>query len=78
LLADQPLWEKLIKKGFWFYFFSFLIAPAGYIIKVLISNSVSVADVGVLYSIVCLITFLNVYNDLGLLKVFNIFYQDIG
>lgn len=66
LLADQPLWEKLIKKGFWLYFFSFLVAPAGYIIKVLISNSVSVADVGVLYSIVSLITFLNVYNDLWL------------
>ncbi len=66
LLVDQPLWEKLIKKGFWLYFFSFLVAPAGYIIKVLISNSVSVADVGVLYSIVGLITFLNIYNDLGL------------
>ncbi|AHB41440.1 polysaccharide biosynthesis protein [candidate division SR1 bacterium RAAC1_SR1_1] len=66
LLVDQPLGEKLIKKGFWLYFFSFLVAPAGYLIKVIISNSVSVADVGVLYSIIGLITFLNVYNDLGL------------
>ncbi len=66
LLADQPLWEKLIKKWFWLYLFSFLIAPAGYIIKVLISNSVSVADVGVLYSIVGFITLLSTYNDLGL------------
>lgn len=66
LLADQPLWEKLIKKGFWLYFFSFLIAPAWYVIKVLISNSVSVADVWVLYSIVGLVTLLSVYNDLGL------------
>lgn len=66
LLADQPLGQKLIKKWFWLYFFSFLVAPAGYIIKVIISNSVSVADVGVLYSIVWLITFLNVYNDLWL------------
>jgi hypothetical protein len=45
LLPDQPLGEKLIKKGFWLYLFSFLIAPAGYVIKVIISNSVSVADV---------------------------------
>ncbi len=66
LLVDQPLWEKLIKKWFWLYFFSFLIAPASYFIKVIISNSVSVADVGVLYSIVSLIMFLNVYNDLWL------------
>lgn len=66
LLQDQPLWEKLIKKWFWLYLFSFLVAPAGYIIKVLISNSVSVADVWVLYSVVGLIWLLSVYNDLGL------------
>lgn len=66
LLADQPLGEKLIKKGFWLYFFAYLIGPAGYIIKVLVSNSTSVADVGVLYSIVGFIGLLNVYNDLWL------------
>ena len=66
LLADQALGEKLIKKWFWLYLFAYLIAPAWYIVKVVISNSVSVADVGVLYSIVGLIGLLNVYNDLGL------------
>lgn len=66
LLADQPLGEKLIKKGFWLYLFAYLVAPAGYIVKVFVSNSVSVADVWVLYTIVSLIWLLNVYNDLGL------------
>jgi len=66
LLPDQTLGEKLIKKWFWLYLFSFLIAPTGYIIKVIISNTVSIADVGVLYSIIWLITIINVYNDLGL------------
>ncbi len=66
LLADQPLGQKLIKKWFWLYFFAYLIGPASYLIKVIISNSVSVADVGVLYSIIWLITLFNVYNDLGL------------
>jgi len=66
LLQDQPLWEKLIKKWFWLYFFSFLIAPAWYIVKIIVSNSVSVSDVWVLYSILWLIAFLNVYNDLWL------------
>ena len=66
LLIDQPLWEKLIKKWFWLYLFAYLSAPAGYLIKVLVSNSLSVADVGILYTIVSLITILNVYNDLGL------------
>lgn len=66
LLTDQPLWQKLIKKGFWLYFFTYLTVPATYFIKVIISNSLSVADVGILYSIVSLIGLLNIYNDLWL------------
>lgn len=66
ILKDETLWEKLIKKWFWLYFFSFLIAPASYLIKLFISNSISVADVWVLYSVISLITLLNTYNDLGL------------
>ena len=45
LLPDQPLGQKLIKKGFWLYFFMLLTAPVAYIIKVLISNALSVEDV---------------------------------
>lgn len=68
LLQEETLSQKLIKKGFWLYLFSYLIAPGGYLIRLLISNSpeVSVADVGILYSIISLVNFLNVYNDLGL------------
>ena len=66
ILQDQPLWEKLIKKGFWLYFFSFLAAPAGYLIKLFVSNSISVADVWVLYSILSFVWLLNTYNDLWL------------
>lgn len=68
LLQEETLAQKLITKGFWLYLFSYLIAPGGYLIRLMISNApeVSVADLGVLYSIVGLINFLNVYNDLGL------------
>ncbi len=66
LLPDQPLGHKLIKKWFRLYLFVYLAAPAGYLIKVIISNSLSVAEVGILYSIVSLIGLLNVYNDLWL------------
>lgn len=66
LLADQQLWEKLIKKWFWLYIFAYLIAPASYITRMLVSNSLTVEEVWVLYSIVSLITLINVYNDLGL------------
>ncbi len=66
LLADQPLGQKLIKKWFWLYFFTILIAPTGYFIRVLVSNSVSVADVGIIYSIMGLMGILSAYHDLGL------------
>ena len=66
ILKDENLWEKLIKKWFWLYFFSFLVAPASYLIKLFVSNSISVADVWVLYSIISLISLLNTYNDLWL------------
>lgn len=66
LLADQPLGQKLIKKGFWLYFFTILIAPVWYFIRVLISNTVSVADVGIIYSIIGLMGILSAYHDLWL------------
>ena len=66
LLADQPLGQKLIKKWFWLYFFTILIAPTAYFIRVLVSNNVSVADVGIIYSIIWFITILSAYHDLWL------------
>lgn len=66
ILKNQSLWEKLIKKWFWLYLFSYLCAPAAYLIKLFVSNSISVADVWVLYSIISLVSLLNTYNDLGL------------
>jgi len=65
LLKDETLAEKLVKRWKWLYIFSFLIAPSGYIIKLLISNDLSVADVGIIYSIIGLIGILSNYNDLG-------------
>jgi len=64
LLKDETLAEKLIKRGFWIYFFSFLIAPSGYIIKLLISNDLSVEEVWVIYAILWFISILWNYNDL--------------
>lgn len=66
LLRNETLASKLIKNWFWLYLFSFLIAPTGYIIKILVSNSVSVAEVWVLYSIISFITILSTYNWLWL------------
>lgn len=66
LLADEPLGKKLIRKGFWMYLFSYLVAPAGYLIKMIVSNTLSVEDVGVMYAVIGFVTLISVYNDLGL------------
>ena len=68
LLADETLSQKLIKRWFRLYFFWYLAAPLWYLVRLIISNSpeVSVADFGVMYSIISLVTFLWTYNDLWL------------
>lgn len=63
---DIPLKQKLLKKWFWLYFFAFLIAPTGYIIKLIAARTMSVEDIGLFYSILGLIGIVASYNDLGL------------
>ncbi|MEI6119290.1 MAG: oligosaccharide flippase family protein [bacterium] len=65
--------QKLIKKGFWLYFFTMIIAPAGYIIKVIVSNTLSVEDVGIFYSVLGFITLISIYHDLGLTEALQYF-----
>ena len=73
LLADQPLGQKLIKKGFWLYFFMMITTPAGYIIKVIVSNSLSVADVWIFYSVLWFIWLVSIYHDLWLTEALQYF-----
>jgi len=56
--------QKFIKKWFWLYIFSFIIAPIGYIIKIILSDSLSVEDIWILYGIISFVTLLATYNDL--------------
>lgn len=66
LLQNESLIHKLIKKWFWLYLLSYLAAPAGYLTRVIISNSISVEEVGILYSVYGFFAFISIYNDLGL------------
>lgn len=66
LFPDEPLKKKLIRNGFWLYFFSFIVAPTGYIIKVIASRELAVADIGIFYSVLGIIGLLANYSDLGL------------
>ena len=65
-MIDQhnSLAEKFLKKWFWLYLFSFIIAPIWYIIKIIISGELTVSEVGILYGIISLITMISAYNDL--------------
>ncbi len=65
-MIDQhkTLSEKFIKKGFWLYLFSFIIAPIWYIIKIILSWELTVSEVWILYGVISLITMLSAYNDL--------------
>jgi len=65
-LVDQPLSHKLIKKWSWLYLFMILTAPIWYIIRVIISNQLPVADVGLFYSIIWFIILISLYHDLWL------------
>ncbi len=73
LLADQPLGQKLIKKWGWLYLFMIITAPVSYFIRVIVSNNVSVADVGLFYSVLGFILLLSTYHDLGLTEALQYF-----
>jgi hypothetical protein len=50
--SQEPLKDKLLRKGFWLYLLVFLAAPTGYIIKVIAAQNLPVSDIGILYSII--------------------------
>lgn len=52
LLQDETLAHKFIRRGFWGYFFMLFIAPTGYLVRLLVTNTISIEEVGVLYSII--------------------------
>lgn len=66
LFQKETLSKKLIKQWFWWYFFAFAVAPAGYVFRILLSHEFNVAEVGVFFSVVWLVTFLTTYNDFWL------------
>ena len=63
--------HNFFRKSLWLYFFTFLAAPIGYFIKIIITSGLSVADVGLIYSVLSLILLLSAYNDLGLTEALN-------
>jgi len=65
-LKQETLAQKLITKWFRAYLFVIFLAPLWYLLRLLASNTLTVADVGIFYWVLSLISLLYSYNDLGL------------
>jgi len=66
ILQQETLSHKLISKWFRAYVFTIFTAPLGYLLRLLASNTLSVYDVWIIYSILSLFSLLSCYNDLWL------------
>lgn len=66
ILQEETLSHKLISKWFRAYLFVIFTAPLGYLIRLVASNTLSVADVWIFYWVLSLITLFYSYNDLWL------------
>lgn len=73
MLQEETLSEKFIKRGFWLYLFTFLSAPLGYIIKMILARDLSMNDYGLFLSIISLLTLLSAINDIAWTENLNYF-----
>lgn len=73
LNPQETLAQKFVKKWFWLYFFTLLIGPIGYIIKIIISEDLGPDGIGLIYGVISFVTLLSVFNDLGCTESLNYF-----
>ncbi len=73
LNSEETLAQKFVKKWFWLYFFTLLIGPIGYLIKIIISHDLSVGGVGMIYGVISFVSLLGAFNDLGCTESLNYF-----
>lgn len=68
--------EKFLKKWFWLYLFSFIIAPTGYLIKIILSWDISVSEMWILYWAMSLMLLLTAFNDFWMTESLHKFIPD--
>lgn len=66
LPESETLTQKFFKRGGYLYVFSYLIAPAGYLINVILANDLTVTEFGILSTLLSLVMMLSIYADAGL------------
>ncbi len=77
-MIDQhnSLAEKFLKKWIWLYIFSFIIAPIGYIVKIILSGELSVDEIWIIYWVMSLMVLLSSFNDLWMAESLNKFIPE--
>lgn len=73
LLQEESLSRKFITKGAWMYFFVFLTAPLGYIIRIILTWDLTPSELGIIYGTISLLGLLSSYTDFGLTESLNYF-----
>ena len=73
LLKEESLSKKFITKGAWIYFFVFLTAPLGYIIRIILTWDLTPSEVGIIYGTISLLGLLGSYTDFWLTESLNYF-----
>ncbi len=73
LFQDETLQEKFISRWRWIYIFTLLWAPLVYFSRIVMSNDLSVSEIGIFYSLISLIAIVSAFNDLWLRETLNFF-----
>ncbi len=75
-MSNHHYFSGLLKKNLWIYFFSFLMAPLGYIVKIIMTGTVSQEDYGVFVAVISFVMILGAYNDFGMADSLNFFLPE--
>ncbi len=75
-MSNHSYFSSLLKKNLWIYFFSFLIAPAGYIVKIVMTGTLSQEDYGIFVAVISFVMILGAYNDFGMADSLNFFLPE--
>lgn len=75
-MSNHSYFSGLLKKNLWIYFFSFLIAPAGYIVKIVMTGTLSQEDYGIFVAVISFVMILGAYNDFGMADSLNFFLPE--
>lgn len=71
--AAEPFARGLLRKGAWIYALTALTAPLEYVIRIVTARSLDVADFGLMYGVMMVVTLVWSYNDLGFCDGLNYF-----